>query len=97
MQPRFVALFACLFAIVVGTLWEVFEFTMDQVVGTTMQKSMFDDPSGLTDTMWDMIVNVVGAIFTSWSGWWYMIQREQSFIALSVRKLIQRNLHLFRL
>ncbi|MEX0662933.1 MAG: hypothetical protein WEA58_02225 [Balneolaceae bacterium] len=27
---------------------------------TTMQKPMLGDPSDLTDTMWDMIVNAVG-------------------------------------
>ena len=97
MRPRFVALFACLFAIVVGTLWEVFEFAMDQIVGTNMQKSMFGDPSGLTDTMWDMIVNALGAIFISALGWWYMVRRKQSFIEAWINKFIERNPRLFRL
>ena len=52
MRPRFVALFAFVFAVAVGTLWEIFEFAMDQLVGTTMQKPMLGDSSGLTDTIW---------------------------------------------
>ena len=76
MRPRFVAMFAFLFAVAVGTLWEIFEFAMDQTIGSNMQKAMFDDPSGLTDTMWDVIVNMVGALAVSSLGWWYMIRRE---------------------
>lgn len=97
MRPRFVALFAFLFAVAVGTLWEIFEFTMDQVIGTNMQKPMFDDPSGLTDSMWDMIVNALGALAISALGWWYMVRREHSFIEVWIRKFIERNPRLFRL
>lgn len=96
MRPRFMALFAFLFAVTVGTLWELFEFAMDQIVGTTMQKPMLDDPSGLTDTMWDMIVNALGALAISALGGWHMTQREQSFIEVWIRKFTERNPRLFR-
>ena len=96
MRPRFVALFAFLFAVTVGTLWEIFEFSMDQLAGANMQKAMFGDPSGLTDTMWDMIVNALGAFAISGLGWWYMRQRVYSFIELWIRKFIERNPRLFR-
>lgn len=96
MRPRFVALFAFLFAVAVGTLWEIFEFAMDQVVGTNMQKPMFGDPSGLTDTMWDLTVNTQGALAISALGWWYMRHREHSFIEVWIRKFIERNPRLFR-
>ncbi len=96
MRPRFMALFAFLFAVTVGTLWEIFEFTMDQVIGTNMQKAMLGDPSGLTDTMWDMIVNALGALTISALGGWYMKQREHSFIEAWIRKFIKRNPRLFQ-
>ncbi|MEX2575878.1 MAG: hypothetical protein WD382_04425, partial [Halofilum sp. (in: g-proteobacteria)] len=57
MKPGFVAFFAFLFAVGVGALWEIFEFGMDQLFGMNMQKGMLGDPSGLTDTMWDLIVD----------------------------------------
>lgn len=60
MRPRFVALFAFTFAMAVGALWETFEFGMDRTFGMNMQKPMFGDPSGLTDTMWDLIVDALG-------------------------------------
>jgi len=97
MRPRFVALFAFFFAVTVGTLWEIFEFSMDQIFATNMQKAMFGDPSGLTDTMWDMIVNALGAFIICTLGWWYTSHHQQSFIEAWIRKFIERNPHLFRL
>ena len=91
MTPRFVALFAFMFAVAVGALWEIFEFSMDSILGARMQKAMFNDPSGLTDTMWDMIVNTIGAGFISTLGWWYMKRDRRSFIDIWIQKFIHRN------
>jgi hypothetical protein len=77
MRPAFLALFAYFFSIGLGAMWEIFEFAMDQLAGTTMQKPMFDDPSGLTDTMWDLIIDATGAILASGMGWIY-IHRARS-------------------
>lgn len=96
MRPRFLALFAVVFAVAVGALWEIFEFGMDQIFGTTMQKPMFGDASGLTDTMWDLIVDTLGALFVGGLGWWYMKQQKRSFIEVWIRKFIERNPKLFR-
>lgn len=96
LRPRFVALFAFLFAVSAGVLWEIFEFAMDRIAGTRMQKPMLGDPSGLTDTMWDLIVDALGALSVSVFGWWYMVRREHSFIEAWIRKFIERNPRLFR-
>jgi hypothetical protein len=96
MRAHFVALFAFLFAVTVGTLWEIFEFAMDQLLGMNMQKPMLGDPSGLTDTMWDMIVNALGALAISVLGWWYMKRDERSFIIIWIDRFIERNPRLFR-
>lgn len=95
MRPRFVALFAFLFAVAVGALWEIFEFSMDQLFGLRMQKPMFDDPSGLTDTMWDLILDSAGALVISLLGWWYMHRGTRSFIETWIQKFIARNPRLF--
>jgi hypothetical protein len=95
LRPRFVALFAFLFAVSVGTLWELFEFAMDGFFGTNMQKPMFDDPSGLTDTMWDLFVDMLAALAISFYGWWYMNDPAQSFIERWIEKFIARNPGLF--
>ena len=96
LQPRFVALFAFTFAVAIGTLWEIFEFSMDRNLGLTMQKPMLGDDSGLTDTMWDLIVDVIGALIISLLGLWYMVRKKRSFIDLWIQKFISRNPRLFR-
>jgi uncharacterized membrane protein YjdF len=96
LRPSFVALFAFLFAMFVGTLWEIFEFAMDSFFGTNMQKPKFGDPSGLTDTMWDLLVDMLGALAISVYGWWYMHDPEQSFIERWIEKFIARNPGLFK-
>ena len=95
MHPRFVALFAFVFAVAVGALWEIFEFGMDRIFGTNMQKPMLGDPSGLTDTMWDLIVDALGALAISAFGWWYMKQGKRSFIEEWIQKFIEKNPRLF--
>ncbi len=72
MRPSFVALFAFCFSQALGALWEIFEFAMDNLFGLTMQKPTLGDPSGLTDTMWDLQVNAVGAVVISLVGWRYL-------------------------
>lgn len=72
MRPSFVALFAFAFAVMLGALWEIFEFAMDELAGLTMQKPMLGDPSGLTDTMWDLIVDAIGAGIMSVASLAYM-------------------------
>ena len=95
MLPRFVAFFAFTFAVAMGALWEIFEFSMDRLFGTNMQKPMAGDPFGLTDTMWDLIVDTLGALTISILGWWYMIRERQSFIEVWIRRFIERNPGLF--
>ena len=90
LRPRFVALFAFLFAVAVGTLWEIFEFAVDQFLGQSMQSG------GLSDTMWDLIADTVSAAAISVFGWWYLLRPERSFIERWVEKFIRRNPRLFR-
>jgi hypothetical protein len=93
---RFVALFAFLFAVATGAIWEIFEFSMDRLFGTNMQKMVPGDPlSGLTDTMWDLIVDTLGAAAISLLGWWYMKRRECSFFDAWIQKFIEKNPRLF--
>lgn len=96
MRPHFVALFAFSFAVSMGALWEIFEYGMDRTFGTNMQKPMLGDPSGLTDTMWDIIVDTLGALAISIMGWSYMKRGERSFIESWIRKFIARNPRMFR-
>lgn len=91
LSPSFVALFSFAFAIAIGTLWEIFEFSMDQAFGLAMQKPSSADPSGLTDTMSDMIVNAVGAAMISVAGWLYIQRSRRRRIDTWVARFIRRN------
>lgn len=92
----FIAIFAFLFAISIGTFWEIFEFTVDQIFQTNMQKPMLGDPSGLTDTMWDMIVNAAGAFIISFTGWRYLKKDQSFFVHDWIKKFINRNPSIFK-
>lgn len=91
MKPGFVAIFAFLFAVGLGALWEIFEFAMDQVFGMNMQKS------GLVDTMWDLIVDTVGALVISLVGWHHLRQGSgDSFLQRWIQDFVVKNPGFFR-
>lgn len=96
LRPGFVAFFAFCFAVAVGALWEIFEFGMDSLGGLNMQKPFLGDPSGLTDTMWDLIVDSVGALALTLVGYWYMKRGMTSFIERWIQRFIDSNPRLFR-
>lgn len=96
MTPGFIAFFAFTFALAIGSIWEVFEFSMDQLFGMNMQKPMLGDPSGLTDTMWDLIVNGVGAFTISFFGYFYLKHQKSFFVKRWIRSFIQKNPKMFR-
>lgn len=47
LSPVFIAVFAFCFALAMGAVWEIYEFTMDSVFGTNMQKYMLDNGTAL--------------------------------------------------
>lgn len=91
MHPAFVAMFAFFFAVGIGALWEIFEFTMDQLFGMNMQKPMFSDPSGLTDTMWDMIVDTAGAAIMSVAGGRYLARARRPDVDGLAQRFVERH------
>lgn len=58
-SPFIIAFFTFCVGVALGGVWEIFEFAVDSIFGTNMQKS------GLSDTMWDLIVDGVGALVMS--------------------------------
>lgn len=65
-NPGLFALFSFTFALSLGAVWEIFEFTSDSILGTNMQAS------GLVNTMRDLIVDAGGALIASISGYFYI-------------------------
>ncbi|MCG7599139.1 hypothetical protein MHM84_05030 [Halomonas sp. McH1-25] len=97
MVPGFVALFAFAFSLGVGVVWEIFEFSMDRLFDTNMQRAMLNDAAGLTDTMWDLIMNTLGALVVSLLGWRCVKYAEQGiFLKRWIDTFIERNPRLFK-
>lgn len=75
LSPLFVAIFAFSFALAVGVLWEIYEFTFDKLLGLNMQKFALENGTplvgreALSDTMKDLIVDAAGALATSIIGY----------------------------
>ena len=91
LTPGFIALFAFTFALGFGSLWEIFEFSMDSFFGLNMQKS------GLVDTMWDLIVNGISALTISLLGYGYLkASGDDSFLEQVIHKFIIANPRIFR-
>ena len=84
LSPLYMAIVAFCFSMTVGVLWEFFEYGMDCIFHTNMQKDTVIAPElsrsgyidiGLIDTMNDLLVNFVGAVVFSVIGFFYIKQR----------------------
>ena len=90
LSPGFMALFAFMFAMGIGALWEIFEYAMDQIFGMNMQKN------GLHDTMWDLIVDALGALVIAIFGWVHLKTEDRSsFLERWIDEFIAKNPRLF--
>ncbi len=90
-KPKYIALFAFCFAVAGGAIWEITEFTLDSFLGWNMQKS------GLTDTMWDLIVDSGVAFMVSVGGYFYIRKKKYSiFFTNTVERFIAVNPHLLK-
>lgn len=88
-SPGVIVFFAFCFALALGAVWEIFEFTMDQSFGLNMQKS------GIVDTMWDLIVDSLGALFASILGYIYLKGGKTHLFERLLTRFVRRNPRLF--
>jgi flagellar biosynthesis protein FliR len=79
----FMSFFSFCFAIMLDTHWEIIEFTMDTFMDLNMQQYVLPDGTVLSghyaivDTMKDLIVDVLGALFISIIGY-ILLRRRKS-------------------
>ncbi len=88
--PIAIVWFAFCFGMTIGVLWEVFEFVIDQIFATNMQKS------GLVDTMYDLIVDALGAALGSMAGYFYLKGRWFGGLAKLIDQFVRENHKLFK-
>ncbi|MBI2336009.1 MAG: hypothetical protein HYU97_04530 [Deltaproteobacteria bacterium] len=80
-----IAIFTIIFAMAVGSLWEIGEFTVDHLFKRNTQYS-------LDNTMWDLIFNTVGGTFAAVFGALYTRRKnapELSQMLDGVKKIIR--------
>ena len=84
-RPLILVIFSFSFALAIGAIWEIFEFAMDSIFGLNMQKS------GLVDTMWDLIVDALGAFIISLAGYHYLKKVESPLFKRLIRRISSEN------
>ncbi len=90
MKPSFVSLFAFMFALGMGSLWEMFEFVLDQFLGMDTQGG------SQVDTMSDLIVDGIGAFIISILGYSYLrTTKTDSFLERWIQHFINLNRRFF--
>ena len=72
-----------------GTLWELFEFSLDWFFQFTMQKS------GLIDTMTDLMVDVIGAFIAAILGYLYVRNGDSLIVDRLIHYFVAKNPKLF--
>ncbi len=82
-KPFFIALFSITFAVFVGVLWEIFEFSVDYFFGFSMQKS------GLVDTMTDLMMDVGGASVVGILGFFYLKKKKTGIFDRIIKRFIE--------
>ncbi len=70
-SPKLIAFFSFSFALAIGALWEIFEFSMDIVFKMNMQRS------GLMDTMGDLIADAAFALIVALVGYFYLKRKRK--------------------
>lgn len=87
LSPVLVALFAFCFAMAAGTVWEIYEFLADGLLGTNMQKFITADGTVLvgrdavSDTMEDLIVDAISSLVICVLGYYSLKRKEKPEIS----------------
>ncbi len=86
-QPFILCLFAFCFSLAVGLLWEVFEFTGDELLHTNMQQRQ----TGVVDTMKDEIMDTIGAAVAAALAYFYLRKDSSTPLDSLLDKTVRKN------
>lgn len=84
LAPLFTSLFAISFSLGVSVIWEILEFVIDSILNTNMQPSA-------SDTMWDLIVGLVGALISTLGGYRYLEYNERLGMSDIIDEGVRKN------
>lgn len=94
-----IVLFGFCFAVTLGALWEITEFTLDSIFALDMQKARnlwildesFNSRLGVKDTMNDLILDTLWALIASIFGYLYLIGWEKGKIYKKLIELFEKS------
>jgi hypothetical protein len=87
-KPSFLCFFGVTFAVTLGVVWEIFEFSVDRLWPSVNMQS---NETGVFDTMKDLIVDTLGAVVVAFMAWGYLKTGRYSFLADGVRGFLLKN------
>lgn len=91
--PALLSVFGVCFAVTLGVAWEIFEYGVDLL---WPHINMMRHETGVSDTMHDLIVDLIGALLVGVIGYAYSRRGRFSFVIDAVRRFMHRNPRLFR-
>ncbi len=98
-SPKTVAIFTFSFALAIGAVWEIVEFTIDYTLGSTMQNGSFfwtTQQDGVFDTMKDLINDSIGALFSAIMGYLYLKKHSGIVVKPVVKEFKKDNPRFFK-
>lgn len=93
-SPKTIAFFAFAFGLAIGAVWEIVEFTIDSTFGPISNNVPMQ--GGLGDTMGDLIVDALGALFSAVMGYFYLKHDSGIIVKPMVKEFKKDNPRLFK-
>lgn len=84
LAPLFTSVFAISFSLAISAVWEILEFIIDTLLNTNMQPSA-------EDTMWDLVVGLIGALVSALSGYRYLQYNETHGMNTIIDEGVRKN------
>lgn len=99
-SPKVVAMFSFAFALAIGVLWEIVEFTIYQTLGSISNHSYMQtvvNGCGLVDTMKDLIDDSIGGLFSAVMGYLYLKKDTGIFVKSLAKEFKKDNPEFFKI
>jgi len=93
-SPKTIAIFTFAFALAIGALWEIVEFIIDSNLGSISNGVSMQ--GSLKDTMWDLIVDSIGGLFSAVMGYLYLKKDSGVVIKHMTKEFKKGNPRLFK-
>lgn len=84
-----ICVFSFCFSVAFGAIWEIYEFSYDQLTGGNMQKT--NQGNGVTDTMNDIILESIAALIVNIFIYFYIASGTQNWVGRVWQSFLKLN------